>query len=78
MTNVRTATDADLDALIALRASSSEERRGVGPDPSFGDRFRAWFATESSQRTFWLASHRDEAIGMTINGTVAGTTLTQP
>lgn len=65
MTDVRIATDVDLDALIALRASSSDERRGVGPDPGFSDRFRAWFATELHQRTFWLASHGDEPIGMT-------------
>ena len=65
MTDVRIATDADLDALIALRTASTEERRGNGPDPSFGERFRAWFATESRQRTFWLASYGDEPIGMT-------------
>ena len=64
MIDIRIAGSADVDSLIALRTSSSEERRGVGPDPSFGDRFRAWFATESSQRTFWLASHGDEPIGM--------------
>ena len=65
MTNVRIATDADLDALVALRTASTEERRGVGPDPSFAERFRAWFAAEAHQRTFWLATDRNEPIGMT-------------
>lgn len=64
---VRTAGASDVDALVELRRRWTEERRGVGPDPAFADRFRAWFDTEVGQRTFWLAelTATDATIGMT-------------
>lgn len=65
MALIRRADAADVDALTNLRRQWTEERRGTGPDPSFADRFRAWFATEAHQRTFWMAVHEDQAVGMT-------------
>jgi GNAT superfamily N-acetyltransferase len=61
---VRTATADDLPALVALRRAWTQERRGVPPDPTFGERFAAWFHAEAHQRTFWLAEHDGAAIGM--------------
>lgn len=65
MTSVRVATEADLPALTDLRRRWTEERRGVGPDPSFAERFEAWFHAETHQRTFWLAQRDEQPIGMT-------------
>lgn len=62
---VRVASAEDLPALTDLRRRWTEERRGVGPDPSFADRFAAWFHAEAHQRTFWLAEAGVEPIGMT-------------
>ena len=64
MTSVRVASAADLAALTDLRRAWTEERRGVGPDPTFAERFAAWFRTEEHQRTFWLAEREDQPIGM--------------
>ena len=65
MTQIRVATADDLTDLIGLRTSSTEERRGSLPDPTFGDRFRAWFDAEAHQRTFWMATEPEGAVGMT-------------
>ncbi len=64
MIQVRVATAADLPALTDLRRAWTEERRGVGPDPSFAERFAAWFHAEAHQRTFWLAEDETAAVGM--------------
>jgi len=65
MALIRVAGDADVDAMAELRRRWTEERRGVGPDPGFGERFRAWFAAEAHQRTFWLAEVDGRGVGMT-------------
>lgn len=52
---VRRAGAADVRALAGLRARWTEERDGPTDDPSFLDRFDAWFARESAQRVVWLA-----------------------
>lgn len=65
MTSVRVASAADLPALADLRRRWTEERRGVGPDPTFDARFAAWFEAEAHQRTFWLAEADDRPVGMT-------------
>jgi GNAT superfamily N-acetyltransferase len=57
--------DADVEAMTELRRRWTEERRGVGADPGFAGRFRAWFQAEAHQRTFWLALLDDAPIGMT-------------
>ncbi len=62
---IRIAGEADVEAMADLRRQWTEERRGVGPDPDFVDRFRAWFAVEAHQRTFWLAVVGDDLVGMT-------------
>ncbi len=64
MTSVRVASRADLPALTELRRAWTEERRGVGPDPTFAERFADWFRTEAYQRTFWLAERSDRPVGM--------------
>ena len=61
---IRIAGSADAGALAELRARWIVERRSVGPDATFAERFAAWFATESHQRTFWLATEDDEPVGM--------------
>jgi GNAT superfamily N-acetyltransferase len=66
MASIRVAEgDADIEALVELRRVWTEERRGVGPDRSFAERFRAWFTAEADHRTFWLAEVDGRAVGMT-------------
>ncbi|WP_370618719.1 GNAT family N-acetyltransferase [Mumia sp. Pv 4-285] len=52
---VRAAGAADALVLAALRARWTEELRGPVDDPTFDDRFSAWFARESAQRLAWVA-----------------------
>lgn len=40
----------DVDTLAELRQAWTQERRGAGPNPTFADRFRSWFAAEAHQR----------------------------
>lgn len=61
---VRIATDDDLPTLIRLRAAWTAER-GEADDPSFAERFRAWYGAERPHRTFWLAELDGAAVGMT-------------
>jgi GNAT superfamily N-acetyltransferase len=65
VTAVRVATASDVDTLAELRRAWTEERRGAGPDPTFVERFRTWFAAEAHQRTFWLAEDGPTSVGMT-------------
>jgi GNAT superfamily N-acetyltransferase len=65
MTEIRVATALDLTGLVGLRTSSTAERRDIGPDPAFAERFRAWFDAEAHQRTFWVAIAGGDAVGMT-------------
>jgi len=59
---VRVATVDDLDLLIRLRRTWTDET-GTHEDPSFPARFRSWFDQESARRTFWLVSLDDEPVG---------------
>jgi GNAT superfamily N-acetyltransferase len=52
---IRRAEDRDLAAIARLRHESSVEQDGGGADPSFEERFSAWYARESSRRIMWLA-----------------------
>lgn len=50
---------ADTRALAGLRVRWTEELQGPVEDPTFDERFAAWFARESSQRVAWLAETAD-------------------
>jgi GNAT superfamily N-acetyltransferase len=52
---IRRAEDADLPATARLRRESTAEQDGDRADPSFEERFSAWYARESSCRIMWLA-----------------------
>ncbi|TNC46729.1 GNAT family N-acetyltransferase [Mumia zhuanghuii] len=52
---VRLAEAADTSSLAELRVRWTEELDGPTDDPSFLDRFEAWFARESAHRVTWLA-----------------------
>jgi GNAT superfamily N-acetyltransferase len=52
---IRQAEDADLPAVAWLRRESAAEQDGASADPSFEERFGAWYARESSRRIMWLA-----------------------
>ena len=52
---VRRAATTDVRGLAGLRARWTEEQDGPTDDPSFLDRFDAWFARESAHRVAWLA-----------------------
>ncbi|MFD1826293.1 GNAT family N-acetyltransferase [Mumia zhuanghuii] len=64
MTRVRQATAADASALADLRVRWTQEQRGPVDDPTFVERFDAWFARESAQRVAWLAQIDDAPVGM--------------
>lgn len=52
---IRRAEDSDLSAIARLRRESSVEQDGGGADPSFEERFAAWYERESPRRIMWLA-----------------------
>jgi GNAT superfamily N-acetyltransferase len=60
---IRRAEDADLPAVAWLRRESAVEQDGDGADPSFEERFGAWYARESSRRTIWLAEVGGRPVG---------------
>lgn len=60
---IRRAEDADLPALARLRRESTVEQDGDGADPSFEERFSAWYARESSGRIIWLAEVDGRLVG---------------
>lgn len=60
---IRRAEDADLPALARLRRESTVEQDGDGADPSFEERFSAWYARESSRRIIWLAEVDGRLVG---------------
>ncbi len=62
MAQVSLATEADIEALAALRHEWSGASRGSGA--SFVEPFREWFRAESSHRTFWIARVEGRAVGM--------------
>ena len=60
---IRRAQDADLAAVAWLRRESAAEQDGDGADPSFEERFGAWYARESSRRIIWLAEVGGRPVG---------------
>ncbi|MGQ0432782.1 MAG: GNAT family N-acetyltransferase [Microthrixaceae bacterium] len=67
VTAVRLATDDDVPMLADLRRRWTEEWGAPAPasrDEQFAARFAEWFETETRHRTFWLAEHGTDAIGM--------------
>ena len=60
---IRRAEDADLPAIARLRRESSAEQDGDRADPSFEERFAAWYARESSRRIMWLAEAGGRPVG---------------
>lgn len=65
MSEVRRATADDRAAIAALRRTWTEENAGHAvDDPTFEDRFAAWFEREHDQRVTWLAHQGDEPVGM--------------
>jgi GNAT superfamily N-acetyltransferase len=60
---IRRAEDADLAAIAWLRRESAAEQDGDGADPSFEERFGAWYARESSRRIIWLAEVGGRPVG---------------
>ena len=61
---IRRAGDADLAAIIRLRRDWTQEQDGDCADPTFDERFAAWFARESSYRITWLAEVDGRPVGM--------------
>jgi GNAT superfamily N-acetyltransferase len=62
---VRVATLGDRAAVARLRRTWTEESVGHPvDDPTFEERFEAWFARELDQRVTWLAYDAAEAVGM--------------
>jgi GNAT superfamily N-acetyltransferase len=57
---VRRATDADVPALIELRAAWT----GEPADPEYVAAFEQWWRRERDQRVTWLAETRGRAVGM--------------
>jgi GNAT superfamily N-acetyltransferase len=60
---IRRAEDADLPATARLRRESTVEEDGDRADPSFEERFSAWYARESSRRIMWLAEVDGRVVG---------------
>lgn len=62
---VRRAEDADLTALSSLYRAWDDEGHDEPAefDPSFEERFRAWYAGESSRRVIWLAEADGRPVG---------------
>ena len=61
---IRRAEHADLAAIVRLRREWTQEQEGDRGDPTFDDRFAAWFARESSHRITWLAQADGRPVGM--------------
>lgn len=60
---VRRAGQEDLSALARLRRESSREQDGDQGDPSFENRFSAWYERESPRRLIWLAEAGGRLVG---------------
>jgi GNAT superfamily N-acetyltransferase len=60
---IRRAEEADLRAIARLRRESTVEQDGDCADPSFEERFSAWYARESSRRIMWLAEVDGQLVG---------------
>ena len=60
---IRRADGRDLAAIARLRRESSVEQDGGGADPSFEERFAAWYAREKSRRIIWLAEAGGRPVG---------------
>ena len=60
---IRRAAGADLPAIARLRRESAVEQDGDSADPSFEERFGAWYARESSRRVMWLAEVGGRPVG---------------
>ena len=65
---VRLACDADVPALLRLRAAWTYENDGVAadaqPDPEYAAAFERWWQRERDQRVTWLAEIGTEPVGM--------------
>ena len=66
---IRRADYADLGAIVRLRREWTLEQDGEHSDPTFEERFAAWFARESARRITWLAEVDGRPVGM-VNLTV--------
>ena len=65
MTEVRVATPDDRAAIATLRRTWTEENAGHPvDDPTFEERFAAWFEREHDQRVTWLAYAGAGPVGM--------------
>jgi len=65
VTSIRRATVADRAAIAGLRRAWTEENAGHPvADPTFEERFEAWFEREHDQRVTWLAHAGAEPVGM--------------
>jgi GNAT superfamily N-acetyltransferase len=63
--STRIADVTDLDVLAMLRRAWNEENAGGAIDDSgFEARFREWWESERSTRTFFLVEVADDAVGM--------------
>ena len=60
---IRRASDADLPTVARLRRESAVEQDGGHADPSFEERFAAWYARESPRRVVWLAEVDGRPVG---------------
>jgi GNAT superfamily N-acetyltransferase len=58
---IRTAGDADSDAIAELRALWTTNG---APEPGFAARMAAWLAAEGERRTTWLAQAGGRSVGM--------------
>lgn len=61
---VRLATPDDLPAIRALRRAWVEEVEGTVDDPTYDDRFDAWWAEQSPHRLTWLGLVDGAVVGM--------------
>jgi GNAT superfamily N-acetyltransferase len=65
VTEIRVATADDRHDIAALRRTWTEENAGHPvDDPTFEQRFEAWFEREQHQRVTWLAYDEGEPVGM--------------
>jgi GNAT superfamily N-acetyltransferase len=62
--DVRLAGLRDGPAVAALRAAWTAEDSGLADDPTYVERFSAWWVEESERRLVWLAWVGDEPVGM--------------
>jgi RimJ/RimL family protein N-acetyltransferase len=62
--SVRLASAADREALARLRVEWTTENGNFVLDPTFDERFSAWFSQDRSPRIVWIAEVGDTVVGM--------------